>query len=431
MIVVQNEALLNRMRTEYSVEQIRGIRDLLESQGTLEFRTLANGLFPAAIADDYTGYNNIWVRDNIHVAHAQLVLGEPARAARAMTALAEFFRKSAHRFEAIIDGTADPGVVMNRPHIRFRGESLEENTEQWAHAQNDALGYFLWLYCRLIRAGEIADHPEDAILFGRFVRYFEKIAYWNDEDSGHWEETRKVEASSIGTVVRGLEELQTLVRESELTLVCQGRPVAASELNALIHQGRTALNQILPWECRQPDPAQRRESDAALLFLIYPLEVIDEPHADAVIRNVKRDLMGPYGIRRYLGDSYWCSDYKDKLDESHRTTDYSETTAQRDALLEPGAEAQWCIFDPILSIIHGQRFAQSGDPEQLLQQVFHFNRSLGQISAPGLETPAWRCPESYYRVHGNYVPNDITPLLWTQANLAMALQFMEQSAQLR
>ena len=34
--------------------------------------------------------------------------------------------------------------LANRPHVRFDGRTLSEIGDQrWAHAQNDALGYFL------------------------------------------------------------------------------------------------------------------------------------------------------------------------------------------------------------------------------------------------------------------------------------------------
>jgi hypothetical protein len=34
----------------------------------------------------------------------------------------------------------------------------------------------------------------------------------------------------------------------------------------------------------------------------------------------------------------------------------------------------------------------------------------------------------YYLRQGSYVPNDVTPLLWTQANLLVALDLMEKTA---
>jgi hypothetical protein len=56
--------------------------------------------------------------------------------------LMKYFIKHRKRLLDIIEGVADPNIPMNRPHIRFDGRSLEEVKEKWAHAQNDALGYF-------------------------------------------------------------------------------------------------------------------------------------------------------------------------------------------------------------------------------------------------------------------------------------------------
>jgi len=48
---------------------------------------------------------------------------------------------------------------------------------------------------------------------------------------------------------------------------------------------------------------------------------------------------------------------------------------------------------------------------------------LGQI------TEEFECPELYYIEDNQYVPGDVVPLLWTQANLRIALKIMEQSLQ--
>jgi phosphorylase kinase alpha/beta subunit len=132
-------------------------------------------------------------------------------------------------------------------------------------------------------------------------------------------------------------------------------------------------------------------------------------------------------VRRYLGDSYWCADYKTLLAPDERTVDVSADMSARDRLLEPGGEAQWCLFDPIISVIHGLRYRSTGDAEALRLQTEHLNRSLRQLTGPDTAFPPLRCPESYYREHGRYVPNDVTPLLWTQANLRLALHHMEDS----
>jgi hypothetical protein len=92
----------------------------------------------------------------------------------------------------------------------------------------------------------------------------------------------------------------------------------------------------------------------------------------------------------------------------------------------PGEEAQWCIFDPIVSVIAGRRYLKAGDPADLDRQVHHLNRSLGQLTGRNCPQGELLCLEAYYLQYGRYVPNDNVPLLWTQANLRLAL--MEQSA---
>ncbi|MGO8880174.1 MAG: phosphorylase kinase, partial [Desulfomonilaceae bacterium] len=94
-----------------------------------------------------------------------------------------------------------------------------------------------------------------------------------------------------------------------------------------------------------------------------------------------------------------------------------------------GQEAQWCIFDPIMSIIYGQKYQRYHRKEYLQQQVYYFNRSLGQLTGEDSPFGAFRCPELYYLEKGQYVPNDTVPLLWTQANLWMAFKIMKDSLQ--
>ena len=149
--------------------------------------------------------------------------------------------------------------------------------------------------------------------------------------------------------------------------------------------------------------------------------------ADRIIQDVRENLQGDYGIRRYLGDSFWSSDYRVNLDAADRTRDFSSDSSSRDRFFVPGMEAQWCIFDPILSVLLGQRYQVSGDPQWLLLQTEHFNRALAQTTAD------LQCPELW---HWEAAPNgtpvletsEATPLLWTQANLWLALSEMERSA---
>ena len=125
---------------------------------------------------------------------------------------------------------------------------------------------------------------------------------------------------------------------------------------------------------------------------------------------VQARLKGEIGIKRYAGDSYFCQDYDEWFSPDQQSSDFTDRLDYRDAFLQPNCEAQWCIFDPLLSVIYGERFlADRTDTGSFRKQVHYFNRSLQQITADGL------CPELYFIKDGRYVPNAHTPLAWTQA----------------
>jgi phosphorylase kinase alpha/beta subunit len=427
MLIIQNESILDFIKHKYTLPDIKELSSFLRSRGTISFSALKNGLFPAAKTEaqnTYTGYTSIWVRDNIHVAHAHYVFGEKNIAKKTIVTLMAYFKKYRHRFDGIISGKVDAQNPMNRPHIRFNGDNLDEIDQKWAHAQNDALGYFLWFYCKLAIERLIKPEADDINILLLFPSYWQTIRYWEDEDSGHWEETRKIAASSIGVVVAALTTLKDFLSD-HYTL--ENSHEILESLNGLIQKGREELNKILPFECIQPNPSQYRRYDSALLFLIYPLGVVSDNATDKIINNVIGNLQGDYGIKRYLGDSYWAADYKKNLTPEARTIDFSDELSARDSLLKKGEEAQWCIFDPIISTIFGIKFQKTARQEYLEQQTYYLNRSLGQITGKESKLGEFLCPESYYIENSRYVPNDPTPLLWTQANLAIALTTMEQS----
>jgi Glycosyl hydrolases family 15 len=435
MLILQNEMLLDLIKFRYVLHDIQKIQNFLEQQQVFHFPRLDNGLFPAALVNEnnkYTGYASVWVRDNIQLAHAHYIVHKLDIAVENVNSLMTYFKKYKWRFENIIEGKIDPDNVMERPHIRFDGHTLEEINQQWEHAQNDALGYFLWFYCKLAKEGLIEPQIDDSETLALFPFYFQAISYWEDEDSGHWEETRKIEASSIGVVVAGLQQLKHLLSIQSLNLCCKykDKTVSLSFLDELIDKGTTSLNSILPSECIQVEPKKRRY-DAALLFLIYPLQTIDDKMADRVLSDVINNLQGDFGIRRYLGDSFWCRDYTD-IPPEIRTSISSEREQwlkEHDRELKLGEEAQWCIFDPIISAIFGLKFQKTQQEEYLEKQVKYLNRSLGQLTGKDSKVRELKCPELYYIQQNKYIANHATPLLWTQANLSIAVKIMEQSLQ--
>ncbi len=412
----------------YTRAQVDAVAAALEAHGTLRLTPLPTGLYPATSASGpgAAGYRHVWVRDNVYVALALWRSGEPEAAAAVARGLLAFYGAHRRRFDvAVVAAGFDARDVMTRPHVRFDGLTLSEiGTERWPHAQNDALGYCLWLVSALASERLFTPTADEIDTLRALVGYLEAIRYWDDEDSGHWEETRKVSASSIGTVVAGVRAWRALLRTGHVSGLSM---VAARELEmaatALIDEGGRALLAILPAECVQLSPRQHRRYDAALLFLVYPLGAVEGALADLIVDDVCRYLQGAVGIRRYLRDSYWAPDYERRVAEGDRTRDYSEDIEARDVLLEEiGGEAQWCVFDPIVSALHGARAIRGGAAADRARQVAYFNRALAQV------TEDWACPELYYQRAGALVPNPHTPLLWTQANLRLALAALRQTA---
>jgi phosphorylase kinase alpha/beta subunit len=409
---------------DYRAEDLSRIEAAFDDHHTLTFVRLPSGLYPASsggasIAS--SGYARVWVRDNIYVALAHHQAGATHTAAEVVHALTTFFIRHRSRFDDIISGAVDPHDVARRPHVRFDGISLSEIAdERWAHAQNDALGYLLWLSSMLAANGAIGPDADTVSILALLVRYFQAIRFWEDEDSGHWEEQRKLSASSVGTVVAGVEAFLTLIRGGADASWRQQLGHFERVAAGLSDRGRRALDAILPHECAQVAPTKNRRYDAALLFLLFPLNVItDRAMTELVLHDVDRFLVGEHGVRRYLSDSYWAPDYDVRLPPSDRTRDFSVDMESRDGLLSRiGDEAQWCLFDPIISAYYGRRFLSTGADADRTRQVFHFNRSLAQV------TPDWRCAELYYLRDQEYVPNPHVPLQWTQANLLTALQGM-------
>jgi len=435
MMKINNQLISNHVKRSYSLQELKELYCLCENHKVFSFPSLANGLFPAANLDEsseYTGYSNVWIRDNIYIAYAHYINGHIDIATKNIKTLASFFIKYKWRLEKIISNELDYNIPMNRPHIRFDGEGLEELKQKWAHAENDAMGYFLWFFCKLCNDGTLEMSSQYRELLTLIVLYLNKIRYWEDEDSGHWEETLKIEASSIGVVVSALLEFKTLAQiNNYIGFSFSKEHISSNWLDTLIYNGNSSLHKILPAECIQDDPSKNRPYDAALLFLIFPMNITTEKTSLDIFKNVVNHLQGDHGIRRYLGDSYWASDYKMKLDPDERTVDFSDDLSIRDSFHTLGQEAQWCIFDPIMSVICGQKYKKTYAQRWLNKQVYYLNRSLGQLTSKSHPQGGFKCPELYYLENGDYIPNDNVPLLWTQANLWMAFKFLKDSLELK
>ena len=398
--------------------QLRALRDKLSSYKTLIVTPNSNGIYSASASqepDSSSGYQNAWLRDNAMVAFSRWQCGETESALNTLRGLAKFLQTQASKMKAIIAKPSRKNTVDQRPHVRFDARTLREIPQPWAHAQNDALAYVVW--SRFLFANEStrgADFdltPDERDLYSLFPRYFNAIQFWRDRDSGAWEEARKVNSSSVGAVVAALLQVDRYIERRNRV-----PGFSAREVKRLIALGRRTLKKQLPFE----SPPERK-SDAALLFLVYPLRVVAQESAQMIVSLIQARLKGAFGIRRYIGDSYYCQDYDHWFPPDVRSADFSSRMDIRDEFLRPGCEAQWCIFDSLLSVIYSDCYFQNS-AGALDHQLYHFNRAIAQI------TPEGQCPELYYMKHEQYIPNDNTPLAWSQVNLAIALRHLELSA---
>jgi len=403
------------LKAEGLGKQVEALREKLVAAKTLQVRQNEHGIYAASASqaqDAATGYQNAWLRDNAMVAYSRLACGDAESAVRTARGLTTFLKTQTEKVERIIAKPKRKEEVQERPHIRFNAKTLEENEEEWAHAQNDALGHAVWLRFLLANEAGFALEAEERELYALFPAYFDAIQYWKDPDSGAWEEARKVNSSSIGAVMAGLREMEKYAREG-----MEIRGVGKSALAELLKKGRRVLEVQLPFEA----PPERK-TDAALLFLVYPLGVVTDRRMKRFIVSLTRArLMGDVGIRRYLGDSYFCQDYDEWYPPEERSMDFAQRLAVRDEFLRPGCEAQWCLFDPMLSVIYREQYQETGSAEALARQLEHLNRAIGQLDEE-------RCPEAYFLKDGRWTANEHTPLAWTQANLAVAMEYLHPSA---
>jgi len=386
---------------------------LLEANDVFTFPQLESGLFPAANFDnlehDETGMADAWLRDSACVGLALLKSGRRDAASRAATATIACLESIVDRLNEIIANGHAPEDDTLRPPVRFTGQQSVPQYE-WANAQNDALGYGLLFIGESVKEGLIADNESLRPIIDLLINYLETIAYWQDEDSGHWEEVIKLNASSVGTVVAGLRAVRDITQD-------------AVKLEALIARGDEALRAILPFESRTL--GKEREFDAAQLFLVEPQQVLSGDQAAEVIKGVEQALMGDHGIRRYNGDSYWGPDYREHFQLGSRAIDFSnpKNMELRDYYLNSDDEAQWTLFDPMLALYYIHQFEKTNSDHDKVRADMFVARSLMSVithEKPNSET-VWRIPESFFKENDEWVPNDHLGLLWSQANLLLCL----------
>lgn len=314
-----------------------------------------SGLYGAAKLSVDTGYNNVWIRDNVYVALGLANARDNKNAIEALRGIFDILIKHEYKIDWAIK--EKPDDKYKYIHARFNPITHDEYHEDWGNKQNDAVGAFLFqvgtLYDKDVMVMRGSD---DYRLLQKLVHYLESIQYWQDPDNGVWENDEELHASSVGACVAGLKAVRHLVDVPEW----------------LIEKGQETLNTMLPRE------SVSKETDLALLTLIYPYNIVTNEQRDQILHDVETKLVKKRGVVRYFGDWYYNN----------------------------GKEAEWVMGFPWLAIIYKQ-MGRMDLHRKYMAKTYACMNWKGDL------------PELY--LGGTEKYNENTPLGWNHAMLLCAL----------
>lgn len=428
----------------------------LASHGTLALRRYSSGGHSAVTVHDPRSLESAidgmlimhWDRDNVMqvLAEYQLAQNDALRSQLKVAKSAWMLGLAASlkhhhryytRFTDIIEAKAGAHDYSKRPHIRYNPINLQEVPDQWGHAQNDALGYLLFMTFYAANQGNLqitekslteskeGTQPkksfaqQEAHRLGALVPlFFEKIEVWRDFDFGAWEDKKAEHASSIGCALAGLREEKKFVdKHGPLTEKLDGKTyTVTSELLAnLIRQCEASLARILPSEFVNSDPEDKRadasrdrKADSALINALFLGSVagealVSEKMTEQVLALTTQELCRPIGFARYPLDIW------------------DGRTDRRD--LKFHEEAQWSHVAPMMSVIYGDLYLRTKKKAYFEWQDFFFRRSLSTVNK------RWRIPEAYIvdPKTRKWVSDANEPLAWAQSVEIMAILAMKRS----
>lgn len=327
-----------------------------------------SGLFAASKKDAPTGYGKAWLRDNFYECLAFEYIGDWETVRKTYRAVLDIFLKHEYKIDFAIK--EKPMHRHEYIHPRYNPETFDEFWEEWGNKQNDSIGSILFKIGQLehIRGVKILEGEDDRRIVQKLVYYLESIRYWEDSDSGVWEEDEELHASSVGACVAGLKMVKNYAH--------------IDVPKNLIDKGIKSLKNLLPRESR------RKYVDLALLSLIWPYNVVTVKERDKILENIEYHLVKKKGVIRYKNDYYY-----------NRNPDgYSE-------------EAEWTFGFSWLAII----YERLGDWEKAIRYIKYARKT---INAKG------EIPELYYSNSNNY--NENTPLGWAESLFIVAVYRMNE-----
>ena len=319
------------------------------------------GLFLASPRAAGTGYDKAWLRDNFYETLAFEAAGDWEPTRRAFRAILDIFEKHEYKIERA--AAEKPYASWQYIHARYNPETFDEYWEEWGNKQNDAVGAILFKLGELEKVGKsVVETRDDQRIAQRLVDYLSSLRYWEDSDSGMWEENEEVHASSVGACVAGLEAIRAA-----------GWVTVPDEL---VKKGKETLRGLLPRE------SVTKFTDLALLSLIWPYGVVSDREASEILKNLEYHLDKRMGVVRYRNDRYYNKN-DDRVSE----------------------EAEWAFGFSWLSVIYNER-GDRGKAES------YFEKAMRTISRPGT------IPELYYSQSDT--PNENNPLGWAESLFTVA-----------
>jgi phosphorylase kinase alpha/beta subunit len=325
----------------------------------LQYKT---GLFAASCKSVGTGYDKSWLRDNFYEALAFQVLGDFETIEKTYRSLLEIFLKHESKIDHAI--AAKPKYKHEYIHARFHPDTFDEFWEDWGNKQNDAVGAILFGVGILEKRynKSLIENPDYLRIVNKLILYLESVKYYEDYDSGMWEEDEEIHASSVGACVAGLKLIDTF----------KGVFVPSG----LIDKGEDTLRSLLPRE------SKKKSVDLALLSLIYPYNIVTAKERREILENVEYHLVKKRGVIRYKNDYYY----------NNNEDGFSE-------------EAEWTFGFAWLAIIYDKL-------GEYTKSKFYINKLISLDTKKGL-------PELYFSNSKKF--NENTPLGWSEAMFVIAL----------
>jgi phosphorylase kinase alpha/beta subunit len=322
----------------------------------------SRGLFLASSKDVATGYNKAWLRDNFYTSLAFEEASDWETVKKLWRSILDIFLKHEDKINWAIQHR--PHESWQYIHARYNPETFEEYWEEWGNKQNDAIGAILFKLGGLARSGNKIDlNKKDKQIMQKLVDYLYSLQYWNDPDSGIWEEGEEIHSSSIGAVLAGLYQ----VKDLDFITVPEG----------IIQNGQDSLNKLLPRE------SESKFSDLSLLSLVYPFNVVRRDQAQQIVDNIEYYFTRERGVIRYKNDRYY-----NKNSDGH------------------SEEAEWTMGLSWLSII----YALWGD---ISKAKIYLEKAKEGITKDG------KIPELYFA--NDNKSNDNIPLAWAESLFIIAL----------